>query len=240
VVDTWWQTETGGIAISPLAPATPTIPGSATLPLPGIVPVLVDDAGRPQIGPGSGRLCLDQPWPGIARTVWGDHERYVATYFSAFPGRYFTGDGCRRDAQGYHFVTGRVDDVLNVAGHRIGTAEFESVLAAVEQVAEAAVVGFPHPIKGQGVFAFVVLQGGDAGAPDLIELLNEACRRQIGAHARVDRLQVVPGLPKTRSGKVMRRILRRVAEGRPDELGDVSTLAEPGVVAAIVDGWRAG
>ena len=239
IVDTWWQTETGGISISPLAPATPTKAGSATLPLPAIVPVLLDEQARPILGPGEGRLCLAQPWPGIARTVWGDHERYVATYFSTFPGYYFTGDGCRRDGDGYHWITGRVDDVLNVAGHRMGTAEFEAVLVSVDAIAEAGVVGYPHPIKGQGVYAYVVLQPGVAADQDWLALVNAACRAQIGAHARVDVVQLVPGLPKTRSGKVMRRILRKVAEGAADQLGDVSTLADPGVVSAIVAGHRA-
>ena len=239
IVDTWWQTETGGISISPLAPATPTKPGSATLPLPAIVPVLLDEQARPIVGPGEGRLCLAQPWPGMARTVWGDHERYVATYFSTFPGYYFTGDGCRRDGDGYHWITGRVDDVLNVAGHRMGTAEFEAVLVSVDAIAEAGVVGFPHAIKGQGVYAYVVLQPGIDADQNWLSLVNAACRTHIGAHARVDAVQLVPGLPKTRSGKVMRRILRKVAEGAADQLGDVSTLADPSVVDAIVAGWRA-
>ncbi|MCB9738646.1 MAG: acetate--CoA ligase [Deltaproteobacteria bacterium] len=238
IVDTWWQTETGGICITPIAPATPTRPGWATLPNPGIVPALMDEHGRPIVGPGEGRLCLSQPWPGMARTVWGDHERYVATYFATFPGYYFTGDGCRRDGAGYHLVTGRVDDVLNVAGHRIGTAEFEAVIVTVEAIAEAGVVGFPHPVKGQGVYAYVVLQPGAEPGPDLQALVNNVCRAQIGAHAKVDLLQIVPGLPKTRSGKVMRRILRKVAEGQPEALGDVSTLADPSVVEAIVAGAK--
>jgi acetyl-CoA synthetase len=234
IVDTWWQTETGGICISPIAPATPTKPGSATLPLPGIKPVLVHADGVPIRGPGEGLLCMAAPWPGQARTVWGDHARYVATYFSTVPGHYFTGDGCRRDADGYHWITGRVDDVINVAGHRMGTAEFESALVSLDSVAESAVVGFPHPIKGQGVMAYVVLQPGSTANDTLLASLSAACRTQIGAHARLDRVLMVPGLPKTRSGKVMRRILRKVAQGRSDELGDVSTLADPGVVAAIV------
>ncbi|MFT4623712.1 MAG: acetyl-CoA synthetase [Myxococcota bacterium] len=240
VVDTWWQTETGGICITPIAPATPTKPGSATLPNPGILPVLLDDAARPLVGPGEGRLCLAQPWPGLARTVWGDHERYVATYFTAFPGYYFTGDGCRRDSDGYYWITGRVDDVINVSGHRMGTAEFEAVLVSLDAVAEAGVVGFPHPVKGQGVYAYVVLQPEAAGADEseLLVAITAACRAQIGAHARVDLVQVVPGLPKTRSGKVMRRILRKVAEGAPEALGDVSTLADPDVVDAIVAGAK--
>ena len=240
IVDTWWQTETGGIAITPIAPATPTRPGSATLPNPAIVPALVDDAGREIVGPGEGRLCLRQPWPGVARTVWGDHARYVSVYFSAFPGYYFTGDGCRRDGDGYHWITGRVDDVLNVSGHRMGTAEFEAVLVSLDDIAEAGVVGYPHPLKGQGVYAYVVLQPDalNRDPASLQQLVDHACRQQIGAHARVDLLQVVPGLPKTRSGKVMRRILRKVAEGQPEALGDVSTLADPEVVEAIVAGAR--
>ncbi len=236
VVDTWWQTETGGIMISALAAATPTKPGSASLPLPGVHPILLDDRGQRLRGPAEGRLCLEWPWPGIARTVWGDHGRYVSTYFDTFPGLYFTGDGCKRDADGYHWITGRVDDVINVSGHRMGTAEFESALVTAEEVAEAAVVGYPHDLKGQGVYAFVVLQPGFEAGKELEDTLNKACRAHIGAHARVDRFQVVPGLPKTRSGKVMRRILRKVAEGDVSNLGDISTLADPGVVAAIVAG----
>lgn len=240
IVDTWWQTETGGICITPIAPATPTKAGSATLPNPGIVPVLVDGDAHPIVGPGEGRLCLSQPWPGIARTVWGDHERYVSTYFTTFPGLYFTGDGCKRDGDGYYWITGRVDDVLNVSGHRMGTAEFEAVLVSIDAIAEAGVVGFPHSMKGQGVYAYVVLQPEATGMDDseLIKLVNATCRTKIGAHARIDLLQIVPGLPKTRSGKVMRRILRKVAEGAPEQLGDVSTLAEPAVVDAIVRGAK--
>jgi acetyl-CoA synthetase len=236
IVDTWWQTETGGICISPIAPATATKPGSATLPMPGIVPLVVDQEGVPMEGACEGRLCLAHPWPGQARTVWGDHERYVATYFSTYKPYYFTGDGCRRDEDGYHWITGRVDDVLNVAGHRMGTAEFEAALVSSEAVAEAGVVGFPHPIKGQGVYAYVVMQAGHVATPELEVALQQTLRRVIGAHAKVDRFQVVPGLPKTRSGKVMRRILRKVAEGQPEALGDVSTLADPSVVSAIVAG----
>ena len=236
IVDTWWQTETGGICIAPIAPATPARPGSATFPLPGIVPLLVDAEGRELTGPAEGHLCLARPWPGQARTVWGDHERYVATYFAAHPGRYFTGDGCRRDADGYYWITGRVDDVLNVSGHRMGTAELESVLVLDDAVAEAAVVGFPHDLKGQGVFAYVVLQPEATEGDNLLPRLQALLRRDIGSHARLDRMLVVPGLPKTRSGKVMRRILRKVAEGQADNLGDLSTLADPGVVDAIVRG----
>ncbi|MCO4771914.1 MAG: acetate--CoA ligase [Deltaproteobacteria bacterium] len=240
IVDTWWQTETGGICLTPIAPATPTKPGSATLPMPGILPSLRTPEGRVIRGPGEGLLCIEQPWPGQARTVWGDHERFVATYFGMFPGLYFTGDGCKRDADGYYWITGRVDDVLNVSGHRMGTAEFESALVSSEAIAEAAVVGFPHPIKGQGVYAYVVLQSGQALTDDLEQTMQGVCRTRIGAHARVDRLQVVPGLPKTRSGKVMRRLLRKIAEGRGDELGDVSTLADPTVVDAIRAGAQRG
>ncbi|MCB9727836.1 MAG: acetate--CoA ligase [Deltaproteobacteria bacterium] len=238
VVDTWWQTETGGIAISPLAPVTPTKPGSATLPLPGIVPVLMESEDRILRGPGEGRLCLAQSWPGQARTVWGDHPRFVATYFTTYPGYYFTGDGSRRDRDGYYWITGRVDDVLNISGHRMGTAEFESALVSVDAVAEAGVVGFPHALKGQGVYAYIVLQHDQVASPELEQTLNAAVRAAIGAHAKVDLFQFVPGLPKTRSGKVMRRILRKVAEGQPEALGDVSTLADPSVVDAIVAGAR--
>ncbi len=238
IVDTWWQTETGGISISPIAPATPTRPGSATYPLPGIHPVLVDESSRALYGPAEGRLCITRPWPGIARTVWGDHERYVGTYFSTFPGLYFSGDGAKRDADGYYWITGRVDDVINVSGHRMGTAEFESALTSAEEVAEAAVVGFPHPIKGQGVYAYLVLQPGYEASEALERSLQDICRRIIGAHARVDAFQVVPGLPKTRSGKVMRRILRKIAEGDVSNLGDTSTLADPGVVETIVQGAK--
>jgi acetyl-CoA synthetase len=239
IVDTWWQTETGGHCITPIAPATPTKPGSATLPLPGIVPLLMEEGGRILEGPAQGRLCLAQPWPGQARTVYGDHERFADVYFSAFKGYYFTGDGARRDEDGYFWITGRVDDVINVAGHRLGTAEFEAALVAHDAVAEAAVVGFPHPIKGQGVRAYVVLQQGQTPSDDLKVTLQNQVRETIGVFARIDVMQFVPGLPKTRSGKVMRRILRKIAEGRSDELGDVSTLADPSVVTSIVDGDRA-
>ena len=236
IVDTWWQTETGGHCITPIAPATPTKAGSATHPLPGIMPLLVDDNGQPIVGPAQGRLCLAHPWPGQARTVWGDHDRYFRTYFELFPGYYFTGDGARRDHDGYYWITGRVDDVLNVAGHRMGTAEFESALVHANEVAEAAVVGYPHDIKGQGVYAYIVLQPGHELSDGIEGKLNGICREMIGAHARVDVFQFVPGLPKTRSGKVMRRILRKVAEGQPEALGDISTLADPSVVDAIVAG----
>jgi acetyl-CoA synthetase len=238
VVDTWWQTETGGHMLTPIAPATATKPGSATLPLPGVHPVVFTPDDRVLYGPGEGRLCIGHPWPGQARTVWGDHARYVATYFSAYDGHYFSGDGVRRDADGYYWITGRVDDVINVSGHRMGTAEFEAALVSAPEVAEAGVVGFPHPIKGQGVYAYIVLQPGHAETPELAGKLNGICRTTIGAHAKVDLYQVVPGLPKTRSGKVMRRILRKVAEGQPGALGDTSTLADPSVVDAIIDGAK--
>ena len=204
--------------------------------MPGIQPKLVNQDGHELLGPCEGYLP-PAPWPGQARTVWGDHDRYVATYFSAYPGLYFTGDGCRRDADGYYWITGRVDDVLNVSGHRMGTAEFESAILTHDSVAESAVVGFPHPVKGQGVYAFLVLQPGVEGDDALLAELQAALRTQIGAHAKVDRFQIIPGLPKTRSGKVMRRIMRKVCEGRSDELGDVSTLADPSVVTAIIDGY---
>ena len=225
VVDTWWQTETGEILISRCLGA-PTKPGSATLPLFGVEPVLVDDAGRVLEGnEQSGNLCLNRSWPGQARTLYGDHERFRDVYFSRFPGRYFTGDGCRRDEDGYYWITGRVDDVINVSGHRLGTAEVESALVACELVAEAAVIGFPHPIKGTGIYAFVqCAQGVDEG---VIPELRQAVRSAIGAIATPDRIQLVPGLPKTRSGKIMRRILRSIAQGQYDDLGDVSTLADP-------------
>ena len=238
IVDTWWQTETGGICISPIANVTPTTGGSATLPLPGIVPVLKDSEGDEITGEGEGLLFISEPWPGQARTIWGDHMRFVSTYFSESPGLYFTGDGCRRNSDGYHWITGRVDDVINVSGHRMGTAEFESVLVGHPSVAEASVVGFPHPIKGTGVYSYVVLQPDKEWVADLETELNLLCRKQIGAHAKVDLFQNVPGLPKTRSGKVMRRILRKVAEGDPDSLGDISTLADPSVVKEIISGAR--
>lgn len=233
IVDTWWQTETGGICLSPIAPVTETAPGSATLPLPGIMPILLDGDAKIITGPGQGKLCLRHSWPGQARTVWEDHDRYVATYFSTYPGYYFTGDGCRRDGNGYHWITGRVDDVLNVSGHRMGTAEFESALVNVDAVAEAAVVGYPHEIKGQGVYVYAVLQPGFEPSTEVEKDMKMACRTAIGAHAGLDRIQFVPGLPKTRSGKVMRRILRKIVEGDGDKLGDISTLANPEVVDKI-------
>ena len=241
IVDTWWQTETGGILITPLPGATPTKPGSATLPFFGIEPALVDDEGELIEGNGvAGNLCMLRSWPGQARTIYGDHGRFHDTYFSRFPGRYFTGDGCRRDEDGYYWITGRVDDVINVSGHRMGTAEVESALVAHEAVAEAAVVGFPHEIKGTGIYAYVQLNDG-VGATDDAEIkaaLVAQVRTVIGPIASPDRIQVVGGLPKTRSGKIMRRILRNIARGEYNEMGDVSTLADPAVVDQLIGGHR--
>ena len=241
VVDTWWQTETGGIMIAPLPGAIPAKPGSATLPFFGVQPVLVNEQGeRLEDNDVSGILCLEGSWPGQARTIYGDHERFVTTYFSAYPGLYFTGDGCHRDADGYYWITGRVDDVLNVSGHRLGTAEIESALVAHAGVAEAAVVGFPHDIKGQGIMAFVILQPDweAADGEELTGALQEQVREHLSPIAVPDQVYVVPGLPKTRSGKIMRRILRKVAEGQYSHLGDTSTLADPSVVDAIIDAHK--
>lgn len=239
IVDTWWQTETGGISISPIAPATPVIGGSATLPMPGISTALYNAEGQRLIGPAEGLLCIEHPWPGITRTIWGDHERFVSTYFSTIPGLYFTGDGCRRDGNGYHWITGRVDDVINVSGHRMGTAEFEAIIIEDDTIAEAAVVGFPHEIKGQGVQAYLIMKDpNEAYGEELGKRLNLMCRKSIGAHAKIDFFCVIPGLPKTRSGKVMRRILRKVAEGDSSNLGDISTLADSTVVEAILTSKR--
>ena len=235
IVDTWWQTETGGILISPLPGATALKPGSATLPLPGIVPVLVDGEGKPVEGAAEGNLCIAKPWPGMLRSVFRDHERFVQTYFSTFPGYYFTGDGARRDADGYFWITGRVDDVINVSGHRMGTAEVESALVAHPKVAEAAVVGFPHDLKGQGIYAYVTLNADEEPSEDLRKELVAWVRREIGPIASPDAIQWAPGLPKTRSGKIMRRILRKIAANETDQLGDTSTLADPGVVTELVD-----
>lgn len=238
IVDTWWQTETGGISISPIANATPIKPGSATYPLPGIQPVLINEEQQILLGPNQGRLCMAQSWPGQARTIWGDHKRFFDTYYAPFPGYYFTGDGCRRDEDGYYFITGRVDDVLNVSGHRFGTAEFESILTEDPDVAEAAVVGYPHPIKGQGVYAYIILQAGSQYSEDLSQRLQQRVRTNIGAVAKVDCFQFSRGLPKTRSGKVMRRILRKIAEDVYDNLGDVSTLADPSIVEHLIEGHK--
>jgi acetyl-CoA synthetase len=234
IVDTWWQTETGGILISPLPGATDLKPGSATKPLFGIVPQLVDADGTPLEGPASGNLCLLDSWPGQMRTVYGDHQRFVDTYFKTYRGKYFTGDGCRRDADGYYWITGRVDDVINVSGHRLGTAEVESALVAHNDVAEAAVVGYPHDIKGQGIYAYVTLKAGIEPNEDLRKELTQWVRKQIGPIATPDLIQWAPGLPKTRSGKIMRRILRKIAANESDQLGDTTTLADPSVVVDLL------
>ena len=236
VVDTWWQTETGGILIAPLPGAVDLKPGSATLPLPGVHPILVDAEGAVLEGEATGNLCLTASWPGQARSIWCDHARFEQTYFSTYPGRYFTGDGCRRDADGYHWITGRVDDVINVSGHRLGTAEVEAALASHADVAEAAVVGRPHDVKGQALYAFVTPNAGVAGDEALRAALVAQVRGQIGPLATPDAIQFTPALPKTRSGKIMRRILRKVAEGDTGALGDTSTLADPEVVDALVGG----
>jgi len=235
IVDTWWQTETGGILITPLPGAIDTKPGSATKPFFGIKPAIVDANGEVQEGACEGNLILTDSWPGQMRTVYGDHERFVETYFKTYPGAYFTGDGARRDADGYYWITGRVDDVINVSGHRIGTAEVESALVAHPKVAEAAVVGCPHDIKGQGIYAYVTLKAGEEPSDALRKELVSWVRKEIGPIATPDYLQWAPGLPKTRSGKIMRRILRKIAENAPDQLGDISTLADPSVVANLVD-----
>jgi len=238
IVDTWWQTETGGILISPLPGATDLKPGSATKPLFGIVPVLVDGDGTVLDGPASGNLCLARSWPGQMRTVYGDHQRFIDTYFKTYPGKYFTGDGCRRDEDGYYWITGRVDDVINVAGHRLGTAEVESALVGHARVAEAAVVGYPHDIKGQGIYAYVTLKSGVPAGDALAEELKKFVGQEISPIAKPDVIQFAPGLPKTRSGKIMRRILRKIAEGDTHNLGDTSTLADPSVVDDLVRNAR--
>jgi acetyl-CoA synthetase len=235
IVDTWWQTETGGILITPLPGATPLKPGSATRPFFGVKPVVVDGDNVVQEGACEGNLCIDDSWPGQMRTVWGDHERFVQTYFSTFPGRYFSGDGCRRDADGYYWITGRVDDVINVSGHRMGTAEVESSLVAHPKVSEAAVVGYPHDIKGQGIYAYVTLMQGEEPSDALRKELVAWVRKDIGPIASPDLIQFAPGLPKTRSGKIMRRILRKIAEDEFSALGDTSTLAEPAVVDDLIE-----
>ena len=236
IVDTWWQTETGGVLISPLPGATALKPGSATLPLPGVEPALVDTDGKFVDGAAEGNLVITRSWPGQARTLWGDHERFVQTYFSSYKGLYFTGDGARRDADGYWWITGRVDDVINVSGHRMGTAEVESALVMHPDVAEAAVVGFPHDIKGQGIYAYVTLNVGVDPTDKLLTEMKFAVREHIGPIATPDHLQITPALPKTRSGKIMRRILRKIAENDFGSLGDTSTLADPGVVHSLIDG----
>ena len=235
IVDTWWQTETGGILITPLPGATDLKPGSATRPFFGVRPAIVDNDGRVLEGAASGNLCLLDSWPGQMRTVYGDHERFIQTYFATYPGKYFTGDGARRDEDGYYWITGRVDDVLNVSGHRMGTAEVESALVAHPKVAEAAVVGAPHDIKGQGIYAYVTLNAGEEPGDELARELVQWVRKGIGPIASPDWLQWAPGLPKTRSGKIMRRILRKIAENDFGNLGDTSTLAEPGVVDDLIE-----
>ena len=235
IVDTWWQTETGGALITPLPGATALKPGSATRPFFGIKPVLMDAEGQVLEGATSGNLCLEDSWPGQMRTVYGDHQRFIDTYFVQYPGTYFTGDGCRRDEDGYYWITGRVDDVLNVSGHRLGTAEIESALVAHPDVAEAAVVGYPHDIKGQGIYCYITLNAGLNGDDDLNKMLVQWVRKEIGPVAAPDLIQFAPGLPKTRSGKIMRRILRKIAEDDFSNLGDTSTLADPGVVEDLIE-----
>jgi acetyl-CoA synthetase len=234
IVDTWWQTETGGILITPLPGATKLKPGSATKPFFGCQPALVDDKGALLEGATSGNLVITDSWPGQARTIYGDHERFVQTYFSAYKGMYFTGDGCRRDEDGYYWITGRVDDVINVSGHRLGTAEVESALVSHPQVSEAAVVGYPHDIKGQGIYCYVTLMAGETGDDNLRKELVNHVRKEIGPLATPDKIQFAPGLPKTRSGKIMRRILRKIAEDEFGSLGDTSTLADPAVVDDLI------
>lgn len=234
IVDTWWQTETGGHMITPLAGATPLKPGSATLPFFGVVPEIVDQEGNILSGAAEGNLCIAQSWPGQMRTIYQDHARFIETYFSTYKGMYFTGDGCRRDDDGYYWITGRVDDVLNVSGHRMGTAEIESALVSHSSVAEAAVVGFPHDLKGQGIYCYVTLMNGEVASDELRKSLVSHVRREIGPIATPDQIQFAAGLPKTRSGKIMRRILRKIAENDMSSLGDTSTLAEPAVVAALI------
>ncbi len=234
IVDTWWQTETGGILISPLPGAIAQKPGSATFALPGVKPILVDGQGHVLEGVAEGNLCITDSWPGQMRTVYGDHDRFIQTYFSTYPGKYFTGDGARRDADGYYWITGRVDDVINVSGHRMGTAEVESALVSNHNVAEAAVVGFPHDLKGQGIYAYVTLKDGVEATEVLRKELVAWVRREIGPIAAPDAIQWAPGLPKTRSGKIMRRILRKIAANETDGLGDTSTLADPAVVEELV------
>jgi len=235
IVDTWWQTETGGILITPLPGATKLKPGSATRPFFGVVPEIVDAEGKVLEGATSGNLCIADSWPGQMRTVYGDHQRFIDTYFKTYPGKYFTGDGCRRDEDGYYWITGRVDDVINVSGHRMGTAEVESALVAHAKVSEAAVVGYPHDIKGQGIYAYVTLMAGETPSEELRKELVQWVRKEIGPFAAPDLIQFSPGLPKTRSGKIMRRILRKIAEDEFGNLGDTTTLADPAVVDDLIN-----
>jgi acetyl-CoA synthetase len=240
IVDTWWQTETGGICITPLPGATPTKPGSATLPFFGIAPVILNDQGIELQGNNvSGVLAIKHPWPSMARTINRDHQRFVDTYLKPYTGYYFTGDGARRDEDGYYWITGRVDDVINVSGHRLGTAEIESALVTHPGCAEAAVVGYPHDIKGTGIFAYVTLKEGWLETPDLQGELRNEVRQHIGSIAAPDVIVITPGLPKTRSGKIMRRILRKIAAGEFTDLGDTTTLADPGVVDALIEKGKA-
>jgi acetyl-CoA synthetase len=237
IIDTWWQTETGGIMMTPLPGATPTKPGSATFPFYGIEPVLLTESGEEIAGNNvSGLLVMKASWPGQMRSIYGDHDRFVETYFSQFPGYYFTGDGARRDEDGYYWITGRVDDVLNVSGHRIGSAEVEGGIGKANGVAEAAVVGYPHDIKGVGIYAFVTLMTGVEPSESIINDIRATVATEIGPHAKPDKIQFTPALPKTRSGKIMRRILRKIAEGDLDNMGDTSTLADPSVVENLVSG----
>lgn len=237
IIDTWWQTETGGILITPLPAATPLKPGSATYPFFGIEPVILDEEGNEVEGnPATGYLCIKGAWPGIMRTIYGDHERFIDVYFSRFPGYYMTGDGVLRDEDGYYWITGRVDDVLNVSGHRLGTAEVEGAIGQHDSVAEAAVVGYPHDIKGQGIYAYVTLMTGESPSDDVAAEIKLEVRKHIGPIATPDKIQFTPALPKTRSGKIMRRILRKIAEGDVSDMGDTSTLADPTVVDALVEG----
>ena len=235
IVDTWWQTETGGHMITPLPGAVDLKPGSATFPFFGVQPALLDEQGNEIDGPGAGYLVIKASWPGQIRTVYGDHERMVSTYFSQYPGYYFTGDGASRDADGYYWITGRVDDVLNVSGHRMGTAEVESALVLHDKIAEAAVVGYPHDIKGQGIYCYVTPMNGVEPSEELRQQLIQLCVDEIGPIAKPDVIQWAPALPKTRSGKIMRRILRKVAENELSNLGDISTLADPTVVDHLVE-----
>jgi acetyl-CoA synthetase len=239
IVDTWWQTETGGILITPLPGITPLKPGSATIPFFGVQPVLLTEDGKEIEGNNkSGLLAMKAAWPGMMRTLYGDHKRFKETYLSMYPGYYFSGDGARRDADGDYWITGRVDDVLNVSGHRIGTAEVEGAIGKAEHVAEAAVVGFPHDIKGQGIYAYVTLMAGIEGSDEIMAGIAASVRKEIGPHAKPDKIQFTPALPKTRSGKIMRRILRKIAENELDSLGDISTLADPSVVDNLVTGRK--
>jgi acetyl-CoA synthetase len=235
IVDTWWQTETGGILITPLPAVTPLKPGSATLPFFGISPVILDEAGNEISGnPAEGLLAIKNSWPGQMRTIYGDHERFIDTYFSMFKGYYFTGDGVKRDEDGYYWITGRVDDVLNVSGHRLGTAEIEGAIGQHDDVAEAAVVGFPHDIKGQGIYAYVTLMAGKTETDETLTEIKLKVRALIGPHASLDKIQFTSVLPKTRSGKIMRRILRKIAEGDTENMGDISTLSDPSVVEQLL------